>query len=610
MSQRLVNHTAVVEQVDLYAVVSPSGKILFVSSNSFEHFGYMQDELIGRYMKDMIHSEDNFLVESYFYNDHHLYPCAFRFRKKTLDYVWVETTVDFIQNKIGTDDREIIIKMKMCDSIPYWPSFLMIPKERFTEMNKEMPLKEDELKMLELLPSPVFISVHGHIRYVNKSMVALLGAESSKELIGRSSFEFIHEDYHEITKTYINRIQNQSFVGLIEQTWKRLDGKHVDVELKSNSANFNGENAELVVLIDISSRKKFQKILQKSRERYQKLIQNSIDTIAVIHHFNWVFMNESGVNLFKASDYPDVLGRSIFLYMLKEEQQHTKDSLERILNGDSEVEVIKQSWITFSGSIIYTEAVCIPTTFFGEPAVQVIMRDISDRKKTEELMLRSEKLSVAGQLAAGIAHEIRNPLTAIKGFLQLMKPSDGTDTYYDIVFSELNRIELILSELLLLAKPQESVFKSTHVRTLLQEISTLLETQANLNNVAIEQHHEIKDLHIKCDQNQLKQVFINLIKNGIDAMPQGGKIIIETKVEQSGLIILVKDTGKGIPQDVLKRMGEPFYTTKEKGTGLGLMITYKIIENHNGTTHVESQIGKGTCFTITLPINKSGSSNE
>jgi two-component system sporulation sensor kinase A len=356
------------------------------------------------------------------------------------------------------------------------------------------------------------------------------------------------------------------------------------------------------VLTDISSRRNFQKILQRSRERYQRLIDNSIDTIAVIHQDKWVFMNESGVKLFEAGSYPEMLGKNIFEHLHPDDHEHMKESLKSILSGEKEVQVTNQSWEISENKTIYTEMVCIPSTYFGEQAVQIILRDISDRKKTEELMLRSEKLSIAGQLAAGIAHEIRNPLTAIKGFLQIMRPDfKNHQQYFHIIFSELNRIELILSELLMLAKPQETQFKKANLVTLLQDVALLLETQANLNSISIKQKHEKEHVMINCDSNQLKQVFINLLKNAIDAMPKGGKVSVFTKREDNSVSIMVKDEGEGIPDELIKRIGEPFLTTKEKGNGLGLMITYKIIEDHKGTISVDSKLGEGSTFTVVLP---------
>src|SRR5690606_5088484 len=257
---------------------------------------------------------------------------------------------------------------------------------------------------------------------------------------------------------------------------------------------------------------------------------------------------------------------------------------------------------TFQGKQVYTELIGIPTTYFGESAVQVIIRDISDRIKAEELMIKSEKLSIAGQLAAGIAHEIRNPLTAIKGFLQLFNDDfDGKQNYFDIIFSELNRIELILSELLLLAKPSEIKFKNKDIRTILRDVVTLLETQAILQNIQINIEFQNEESIITCDENQIKQVFINLIKNSIDAMENGGNIYIRSIVTQEFIYLLFIDEGCGIPKSILDRIGEPFYTTKEKGTGLGLMVSYNIIENHNGEIKVDSKENEGTTFEIMLP---------
>ena len=133
----------------------------------------------------------------------------------------------------------------------------------------------------------------------------------------------------------------------------------------------------------------------------------------------------------------------------------------------------------------------------------------------------------------------------------------------------------------MLAKPQETKFTKTDLVTLLNDVAILLETQGNMNNVSILQEHSFTELQINCDENQLKQVFINLFKNAIDAMPKGGKVKVLTEKNSQSVKIIVKDEGEGIPPEFLKRIGEPFLTTKEKGNGLGLMITYKIIENHN-----------------------------
>jgi len=599
MERGLVRQEEVSQSLELYAVVSSNGRFQYISSNSLELLGYSSSELIGKYMKEFLHIEDLFLVESYFYNEHHLHPCSFRFFTKSGKYVWFEADLDFIRSKVKGVQQEIILKMRL---LTKEATGLDDRKQNdLTKLNDKEFVSQD-LILLEDLPTPVFISKKGKLCFVNQAFQDLLGAASKEQLIGKHTFDFTDKGYHDVIKNREYRLYKGEKIGIIEETWHTLDGREINLEIMASLTKYKGVSAELVVMNDISSRRNFQKILQKSRERYQRLIDNSIDTIAVIHKDKWVFMNESGVKLFKAEDYPDMLGRNIYEYLHPSDHQTMRNSLKHILDGTSDVQLTKQSWLISKETTIYTEMVCIPTTYYGEKAVQVILRDISYRKKTEELMIRSEKLSIAGQLAAGIAHEIRNPLTSIKGFLQIMQPDISNHSqYFHIIFSELNRIEMILSELLMLAKPQETKFTKTDLVTLLNDVAILLETQGNMNNVSILQEHTFPELQINCDENQLKQVFINLFKNAIDAMPKGGKVKVLTEKINHSVKIIVKDEGEGIPPEFLERIGEPFLTTKEKGNGLGLMITYKIIENHSGNMYVESEVGKGSIFTIILP---------
>nr|WP_208404582.1 MULTISPECIES: PAS domain-containing protein [Bacillus] len=591
-------------KTDLHAVLTSNGRIMYISANCKSYFSYSQEEMIGSFLKTFLHEEDQFLVESYFYNEHHLMPCTFRLIKKDHTIVWLEAGVEIVTPQMEGTDREIILKIKVLEEKTPRRPYMYEQKKKKAEQQSEDAAGNGEFeRLVEMLPNPLYVSINGTIAYANNAMLAMLGAESKDEVIGRRSYEFIEEEYHDIVKNRIVRMQKGMEVGMIEQTWRRLDGTPVHLEVKAAPTTYKNQRAELLLLIDISSRKKFQTILQKSRERYQLLIQNSIDTIAVIHNDKWVFMNESGISLFEAETYEDLIGKNVYDQLHPCDHDGVKQRIQNIINRKTESEIIKQSWFTFKNRLIYTEMVCIPTTFFGETAVQVILRDISERKQTEELMLKSEKLSIAGQLAAGIAHEIRNPLTAIKGFLQLMKPTmEENEHYFEIVFSELSRIELILSELLMLAKPQQNAVKErVNLKKIISEVTALLETQANLKGIFIKTDYEHDSMYINGDQNQLKQVFINLIKNAVESMPDGGTVHIIMTEDEYSVNVTVKDEGDGIPENVLKRIGEPFLTTKEKGTGLGLMVTFNLIKNHQGAIQVDSKPDRGTAFHITFP---------
>ncbi|RKD25550.1 hypothetical protein BEP19_00990 [Ammoniphilus oxalaticus] len=258
-----------------------------------------------------------------------------------------------------------------------------------------------------------------------------------------------------------------------------------------------------------------------------------------------------------------------------------------------------------NGDVIYVSVTTFPLYNLHQKfdGWAVIFRDITEWKKSQEMLQQSEKLSVAGQLAAGIAHEIRNPITSVKGFLQLMQTGYGEkEEYMEIMTSEIDRIEIILGELLILAKPQITKYEQANAQKLLEHVVALLGTQGNLHNISISTDFEVEHPYIDCDENQIKQVFINFIKNSMEAMPQGGEISIELqRIEERMLRICFIDQGCGIPEEILEKIGQPFFTTKENGTGLGFMISKKIIEDHGGSMTLKSKVDEGTVIEVFLP---------
>ncbi|WP_158598317.1 PAS domain S-box protein [Falsibacillus albus] len=232
-----------------------------------------------------------------------------------------------------------------------------------------------------------------------------------------------------------------------------------------------------------------------------------------------------------------------------------------------------------------------------------IMRDVTKQKQTEDLLKKSKQLALIGQLAAGVAHEVRNPLTTLKGFMQLLKEDTNQPIYFDVILDELQRIELITGEFISLAKPHAVNFKVSSLNRILFHIIETANIHCLKKNVSLYLHID-EFVEVDCDVKQVKQVLINVINNAVDAMPEGGELLLTLYRVEDKALITIEDTGIGIPADRMKHLGEPFYSTKEKGTGLGLMISNKIIKEHDGTFIIESEEGRGTKVMITLPIAK------
>jgi two-component system sporulation sensor kinase C len=219
-----------------------------------------------------------------------------------------------------------------------------------------------------------------------------------------------------------------------------------------------------------------------------------------------------------------------------------------------------------------------------------------------EALEQTEKLSLVGVLAAGIAHEIRNPLTSLRGFIQLLH--EKQPQYTRIMLEEIDRINEIVNELLLLAKPKAAAFEPRCVDRLVDDTLTLLRGQALLHDIELSSMCDANAVgaRVMCDENKLKQVFINLVKNAIEAM-QADKGTIEIRItrEQEWVVVSVTDQGCGMPQELLEVVGKPFLSTKEGGTGLGLMVCGSIMAEHKGSIQFESAEGEGTTVEVHLP---------
>ncbi|PLT28474.1 ATP-binding protein [Peribacillus deserti] len=336
---------------------------------------------------------------------------------------------------------------------------------------------------------------------------------------------------------------------------------------------------------------------------YKQLLDLLPDTVYIHRDFKVIYANKAAVHLIGASGKKDVIGKCLQDFIVQEYHARLMERDKQIKKQKQPIHTIEYKIKRFDGSSLIFEASSIEIVFEGKKAVLTIGKDITERKaETERIIQKSEKLALLGQMAAGIAHEIRNPLTSIKGFIQLFQASYPKEKYTEIVLSELERINSIVGEFLVLAKPTAAVFAEQDVKILIKDVVTLINNQSMLNNVQIFVEFDSHLPMVSCEEKQMKQVLLNLLQNSIEAMPKGGNIDVKVMKKEEGKIsIQIIDQGIGIPKERIPTLGEPFYTTKEKGTGLGLMTCYKIIEGHNGELKIDSIVNVGTTIEIILP---------
>ncbi|PWW02766.1 two-component system sporulation sensor kinase A [Paenibacillus cellulosilyticus] len=454
------------------------------------------------------------------------------------------------------------------------------------------------------------LSINGSILKINPSLCKMLGYTES-ELIHLGISSATHPQDLETDLTLWHQLIRGEVDGYqIEKRYYHKSGSIkwglLNVTAERNLQGISGNDVCIAQIVDITEQKKKEEEFKKIEELHNLIAEHSQDAIirltpdAMVTYVSPAIRNQIGYE-------PDeLIGRYVYDFWHPEDLKCAWLSQDNTDPSDSRIFVNRLRHK--NGHYIWHEAHSKKIRNAAGEIQHVISmgRDITERIQSEELIRRSEKLSLVGELAAGIAHEIRNPLTSLRGFMQLyMKEDiDGTKKLRnDVMLSEIDRINEIVSELLVLAKPSNEGSELRDLVQLLNHVTRLFEGQANLYNVQIMTEFDANLPLIQC-QSSINQVFINVLKNAIESMPKGGDLIIQAKKLNDNLYIRIKDAGNGIPQEEMDKIGNPFFTTKETGTGLGLMVSMRIIQNHKGTMRIESEVGKGTTVEVILPIVK------
>jgi two-component system, sporulation sensor kinase E len=357
---------------------------------------------------------------------------------------------------------------------------------------------------------------------------------------------------------------------------------------------------------------KMERLLAESQQQYKSLFDYSPDIVYLMDLNGNITNLNPQFDVITGFKRQEMLGKNIVILLPNRYKRFLNKFISTVVEEIKPV-IYELNIPDAFGKTITLQCTSLPIIINGNiTGIIGYGRDVTTLRRTEERLRLSEKLSIVGELSASVAHEIRNPLTSLKGFVQLLQMEDEKHQYYfQIMLDELNRINHIVGELLLLAKPQHLKYSLVDIHRILKDVTSLLRTEASLYNVQIEANFSEKELLIECDPNQLKQLFINLIKNSIDASSQGGTVsIMVEEVKDDYILLTITDNGCGISKGRLAKIGEPFYSSKDKGTGLGLTVSFKIVQSHHGTITFDSLKNQGTTVYISLPVQQDYAKNH
>jgi len=494
-----------------------------------------------------------------------------------------------------------------------------------TERKKfEKDLKESEEKyrnLFERVRHGLFISTkEGRFLDCNQAMWGVLGYQDKEEFL---KIDIANDLYAnpENRKTFQGLVEKLGFVKDFEVEFKKKNGQRITVLLTADAKK--DEKGMVVgyegINIDISDRKKMERELKETNEFLMNLIEDSVDGIIVTDMKGDILIfNKGAENLlgYWAEEVVRKMNiRSIYQPGVAKEVMEKLRSPDfggagkltsfPIFHRKKDGELIEGD---LSASIIYDEK-------GNEIASIGIFKDLRERlrierelQKMQEALLQSEKLAAMGRLTSQIAHELNNPIYGIMNTLELLKteipPESKRRRILELSLSEIQRLSEMLRNMLSFSKPEEEKRRPIKINELIEGILLVMEKQMKESNIKVETSLDPNISEIMASTNQMRQVMLNLFKNAKEAMPKGGTLTVKTVLEGDKILIHIKDTGMGIPEEIRDKVFEAFFTTKQKvkGVGLGLSVCYGIIKDHDGEIKVDSEEGKGATFIISLPI--------
>jgi PAS domain S-box-containing protein len=527
--------------------------------------------------------------------------------------ILVETNASIMKNNSGEPIGAVAVTRDITDR---------------KRMEEELRQSEENLRMITDNAQDLIAQLDAELvyRYVSPSYRAMLGYEVD-EILGKNAMQAtldnVHPDDMEASVLAINQSISTLLPGRTQYRLKHADGHYIWLE--SQWSYLLGKDREIqgavIVSRDITERKRIEEALRQSEQSYRVLLESTHDSIIVVdaETFKVIFGNRRAAKMF---GFDPVLHNGVGVNLLDFIHPEDRDIAIKGFVEDLFQQERRQKYEvranTKDGSEIWVSSLGTKIEFQGRVAVLLSLRDVTkdkqmeeEKRSLEEQIQLAGRLAAVGELAAGVAHELNNPIAAIKGFAQFLTARKDLDESIrkdlDTIFRESQRAAKITQNLLSFARRHEPEKHPVSINDVIENILEMQEHMMKINNIELEMELAPDLPKTMADFHQMQQVFMNIVNNAEQAMIEAhgkGRLLIKTQKSGKMVQITFADDGPGISEENLKRIFDPFFTTKEvgKGTGLGLSICYGLIEAHGGRIYAKSKLGQGATFVVEMPI--------
>lgn len=631
----LERYRAIVEdQTEMVCRFLPDCTLTFVNDAYCRNVGLQREELLGSSFLSFIMEKDREAVQVHlnsFNSDFPVQTYEHEVVRSDGEVIWQQWTDRAIFNsnkeiiEFQSVGRDITERKRMEQELVLARNELENRvKERTEELTRtnrvlteeivrrrrvEEALKQSQRYINDIINSlpdaMMVINAYGQVIAWNQAARDLTGI-SADEILGRGDYEYAISFYGHRRPLLADMVLSQDMEMTSQYRHIEKKGETMIAEafctkvgekgsyLKATATPLYDTHNKMIGAIesirDISEYKKAGEALKASEAMYRRMVETANEGIWIINHMDCTTYSNSTLAAMLGYTVEEMIGLPIYHFVEPSYVDIVHEQLQRRRLGISEKYDLEM--LCKDGSIISTIMSSKPIV--GENGEYQgslgMITDITQRKTLEKQMAQLDRLNLVGEIAAGIGHEIRNPMTAVRGFLQLLgeKPEYGKDQeYFKLMLEELDRANTIITEFLTLARDRILNIQMHNLNTVIKTIYPLIQAEAMVQDKDVKMDlEEIPALWI--DEGEIRQLLLNLVRNGLEAMNPGKTLTLATRAMEHEVILIVKDEGQGIQAEILDKLGTPFVTTRDNGTGLGLAVCYSIVNRHKASIHFDS----------------------